>query len=166
MKILLAIANSHSNVLKYPPPAVSFDDFGASTLDFTLRFWVRDYDVSVSTSSDIRLDIEKAFREADIEIAFPQLDVHIKDVPAPRTSRPAPRRPRAGGRYAAGDRAKAAAAPNAAPDSVRRPPLQASGEPRRRPRLVGGRSRRRAAPAAVARPAAKADAAAAEADDS
>ncbi len=167
MKILLAIANSHSNVLKYPPPAVSFDDFGASTLDFTLRFWVRDYDVSVSTSSDIRLDIEKAFREADIEIAFPQLDVHIKDVPAPRTSRPAPRpapRPAAGTPQWTAQ--KAAAAPNAAPDSVRRPPLQASGEPRRRPRLVGGRSRRRAAPAAVARPAAKADAAAAEADDS
>ena len=167
MKILLAIANSHSNVLKYPPPAGSFDDFRATTLDFTLRFWVRDYDVSVSTSSDIRLDIEKAFREADIEIAFPQLDVHIKDVPAPRTSRPAPRpapRPAAG--TPQGTAQKAAAAPNAAPDSVRRPPLQASGEPRRRPRLVGGRSRRRAAPAAVARPAAKADAAAAEADDS
>ncbi|SDF15579.1 mechanosensitive ion channel family protein [Desulfovibrio legallii] len=145
MKILLAIANSHSNVLKYPPPAVSFDDFGASTLDFTLRFWVRDYDVSVSTSSDIRLEIEKAFREADIEIAFPQLDVHIKDVPAPRALRPAARpAPRPAANPAA------AAVPTAVADQAppRRAgqPGQPGGQARRRPRLVGGRTRRPARP--------------------
>ncbi len=105
MKVLLATANANSNVLKYPPPSVVFADFGASTLDFSLRFWVRDYDVALSTASDIRLEIERQFREQHIEIAFPQLDVNIKELPlrtktarsaaeprAPR--RRAPRRPR------------------------------------------------------------------------
>jgi len=105
MKILLAMANANSNVLKYPPPSVAFADFGASTLDFSLRFWVRDYDVAVSTASDIRVEIEREFREQHIDIAFPQLDVNIKELPPltktplpsvePRTSkRRAPRRPR------------------------------------------------------------------------
>lgn len=89
MKILLATANANSNVLKYPPPSVAFADFGASTLDFSLKFWVRDYDVSVSTASDIRVEIEREFREQRIEIAFPQLDVNIKELP-PRTRAPQP----------------------------------------------------------------------------
>lgn len=96
MKLLLAIANSHENVLKYPTPTVTFNDFGASTLDFVLRFWVKDYDVGVSTSSDMRLEIEKQFRQHRIEVAFPQLDVHIKDMP-PRVRAPqAATRARAG----------------------------------------------------------------------
>ena len=104
MRILLATANANSNVLKYPPPTVAFADFGASTLDFSLRFWVRDYDVGVSTSSDIRIEIEKEFRNQHIEVAFPQLDIHIKEMPprvksptppsAQRVVKKAPRRPR------------------------------------------------------------------------
>ncbi len=96
MKLLLAVANGHENVLKYPTPTVTFNDFGASTLDFMLRFWVKDYDVGVSTASDIRLAIEKQFREHHIEVAFPQLDVHIKEMP-PRVKSPqAPSRVRGG----------------------------------------------------------------------
>ena len=45
MKLLLAVTNGHENVLKYPTPTVIFNDFGNSTLDFLLRFWVKDYDV-------------------------------------------------------------------------------------------------------------------------
>ena len=68
---------------------LAFADFGASTLDFSLKFWVRDYDVAVSTASDIRLEIEREFREQRIEIAFPQLDINIKELP-PRTKAPLP----------------------------------------------------------------------------
>lgn len=95
MRILLATANANSNVLKYPPPGVTFAEFGASTLDFSLLFWVRDYDVGGSTASAIRLEIEKEFRNQRIEVAFPQLDIHIKDMP-PRmksASPPAEQRP-------------------------------------------------------------------------
>lgn len=120
MKLLLAIANGHENVLKYPTPTVTFNDFGASTLDFVLRFWVKDYDVGVSTSSDMRLEIEKQFRQHRIEVAFPQLDVHIKDMP-PRVRAPqAPARVRAG-RPTRRPRRRPAAAPageNAAGTSV------------------------------------------------
>ncbi|MDR1659374.1 MAG: mechanosensitive ion channel [Desulfovibrio sp.] len=89
MKVMLDIARAHNNILKYPAPSAAFVDFGASTLDFVLRFWVKDYDVGVSTSSDIRLEMEKQFRSHGIEVAFPQMDVYIKELP-PRVKTPPP----------------------------------------------------------------------------
>lgn len=96
-KLLISVAKAHENVLKYPAPSVIFMNFGASSLDFALRFWVKDYELGAATASDIRLGIEKLFREQQIEIAFPQLDVHVKDLP-PRTrpTGPIARQPRSG----------------------------------------------------------------------
>lgn len=87
MKLLSSVANAHSDILKYPAPVVLFSNFGASTLDFTLRFWVRDYDVSVKTASELLFEIDQIFRKHNIEIAFPQMDLHIKDMP-PRAKSP------------------------------------------------------------------------------
>lgn len=81
INLLIGIAKAQENVLKYPMPSVIFTDFAASSLNFRLRFWVTDYDVGVRTCSDIRLEINKIFNEHNIEISFPQLDVHIKDEP-------------------------------------------------------------------------------------
>ena len=96
-KLLIDVAKSNENVLKYPAPSVIFVNFGASSLDFTLRFWVKDFELGASTASQIRLGIEKSFREANIEIAFPQLDVHVKDLP-PRACGTRPATPAAGRR--------------------------------------------------------------------
>ncbi len=79
MKIMLSIAKEHPKVLFHPEPLVLFTDFGASSLDLRLLFWVRDYDDSLSASSDIRLKINDAFAEKGIEISFPQVDVHMRE---------------------------------------------------------------------------------------
>lgn len=60
-------------------PKVMFLAFGDSSLDFELRFFVRDIQKRVDILSDINFAIDKAFRENGIEIPFPQRDVHIKD---------------------------------------------------------------------------------------
>ncbi len=97
IKLLVTIAKGHDNVLKYPVPAVNFADFAASSLDFRLRFWVRDFDLGAVTCSDIRMTIDKVFAEHDIEIAFPQLDVHLKreadNAAQSRAARVKPHRP-------------------------------------------------------------------------
>lgn len=94
IELLVAIAKGHENVLPYPVPTVNFADFGASSLDFRLRFWVKDFELGSRTSSDIRIEIDRIFAEHNIEISFPQLDVHLKDAP-PLTIRdnPPPARP-------------------------------------------------------------------------
>lgn len=81
MKLMREAASAADKVLKYPVPVVIFKDFGSSTLDFILRYWVRDFNDGVPTDSAIRLDIEQRFAKAGIEIAFPQMDLHIKDQP-------------------------------------------------------------------------------------
>ncbi len=81
MKTLIAVANAHGSVMKYPAPSVAFTDFGDNTLNFILYCWVAKYDARVSTATELRLAIEKQFRANNIEIAFPQVDVHVKELP-------------------------------------------------------------------------------------
>jgi small-conductance mechanosensitive channel len=74
---LLEIAAKTPNVLKYPKPDVLFADFGDSALIFTLRIWTTiNYMLIVET--DVRFEIDRLFRERNIEIAFPQRDIHIR----------------------------------------------------------------------------------------
>ncbi|MDY0228376.1 MAG: mechanosensitive ion channel, partial [Desulfomicrobium apsheronum] len=77
-KILVETAGEHPAVLASPEPWVIFNDFGASSLDFILRFWVRHVDFGLSACSEIRETIEAKFREHRVEIPFPQMDVHMR----------------------------------------------------------------------------------------
>jgi len=55
-----------------------FEDFADSSLNFELRCWTSDYSSWVEIRSDIRVAIDKAFKEKKIEIPFPQRDLHLK----------------------------------------------------------------------------------------
>ncbi|MBO4835715.1 MAG: mechanosensitive ion channel, partial [Lachnospiraceae bacterium] len=79
MKTLISVATGHPEVLKRPEPSVAFRDFGDSTLDFVLYCWVAKYDAKFRTATELRLEIERRFRKEQIEIAFPQMDIHIQD---------------------------------------------------------------------------------------
>lgn len=76
--ILLACADDHPEVLKYPAPQVLFQEFGDSSLNFELRCFVKDTDYFMIGKSDINFAIDKAFREQNIEIPFPQRDLHLR----------------------------------------------------------------------------------------
>ncbi len=77
-EVLLACAADYPHALKQPAPYVVFRNFGASSLDFQLRCYLTDVDYFLSSSSDLRFAIDKAFREQGIEIPFPQRDLHIR----------------------------------------------------------------------------------------
>ena len=77
-EILLECAKAHKLVLGRPAPNVFFMDFGASSLDFQLRCFLADINNSLTVSSELRFAILSALREANIEIPFPQNDVHIR----------------------------------------------------------------------------------------
>ena len=78
-KILLEVAKNNKDVYKYPDPMVLFTDFGDSSLNFKLVFTLNDSFKSAIPKSDIRFAIDKAFREHNITIPFPQRDVHVID---------------------------------------------------------------------------------------
>ncbi len=75
---LLEVAKKHPEVLKNPEPTVTFEEFGDSALTFTLQVWTDDPEDRREVKSDLNFMIDKAFREKDIEIPFPQQDLHIK----------------------------------------------------------------------------------------
>jgi small-conductance mechanosensitive channel len=77
--ILLACAEEHTQVQRYPEPYVIFQQFGESSLDFELRCYVKDTDFVLSCKSDLNFAIDKAFREQGIEIPFPQRDLHVRE---------------------------------------------------------------------------------------
>jgi small-conductance mechanosensitive channel len=78
IQLLAEIAGRHEEVEKDPKPQVLFTNFGTSTLDFELRFWV---DVTKASSaqvaSDLRQRIVGTFAEQGLVMAFPQQDVHL-----------------------------------------------------------------------------------------
>ncbi len=76
---LLEIANNHPKVLKYPKYDVLFSDFGDSALVFDLRFWSTLTDF-FAVETEIRFEIDRLFREREIEISFPQRDIHIRTI--------------------------------------------------------------------------------------
>ncbi|WP_115463194.1 mechanosensitive ion channel family protein [Winogradskyella aurantiaca] len=79
LEILSNAAKKHSAVLKDPEPQVLFMEFGESSLNFSLRYWVY-FEDGFASKSDISIAIYNAFKEAQIEIPFPQRDLHIKSI--------------------------------------------------------------------------------------
>jgi small-conductance mechanosensitive channel len=76
---LFEIARNHPKVLKRPRPDVLFDDFGDSALIFKLRLWST-VDDFIKVETDVRFEIDRLFRERNVEIAFPQRDIHIRSI--------------------------------------------------------------------------------------
>ena len=77
-EVLERVAAEHNGVLKEPKPLVRFDDFGESSLDFTLLVWLNSPRTEPIVASDLRFAIDRGFREAGIEIPFPQRDLHLR----------------------------------------------------------------------------------------
>ena len=77
-KILLKIAMDHPAINEQPNPFVRFTDFGDSSLDFQLYFFSRNFIRIEDIKSDLRFEIDNAFRENEVEIPFPQRVVWMK----------------------------------------------------------------------------------------
>ncbi len=80
METLMACPKANALVTKTPEAQVLFLSFGESSLDFELRVWVTDADHRLKVQSELHQEIDRRFREANIEIAFPQQDLHLRSV--------------------------------------------------------------------------------------
>jgi small-conductance mechanosensitive channel len=85
LALLLGCAKAHPQVLTEPPPGAVLENFGASSLDFFMWFFVADVSRAGGVQSDLRIAIMKAFKEAGIEIPFAQHDIHLRDLDGVRT---------------------------------------------------------------------------------
>ncbi len=82
---LLRIASQNGSILKTPNPSALFLGFGASSLDFELRVFVDNFTLRMQVVHQLHMEIDKVFRELGISIAFPQLDLHVKELPSSKS---------------------------------------------------------------------------------
>lgn len=80
-KCLLQAASEEKGIETKPVPFVRFKDFGESALIFEVFFWTKETFTVENMKSDLRFKIDQLFRENNIQIPFPQRDLHIRQVP-------------------------------------------------------------------------------------
>ena len=76
----MKVARRHPLINETPAPDVVFESFGDSTLNFELRVFIPNREVYAKVLHELNMSINAAFAEKDIEIAFPQQDIHIKNL--------------------------------------------------------------------------------------
>jgi len=76
-ELLMKIALDNEKILKEPEPLVLFMDFGDSALNFKLIFTMNDSFQASIPKSEIRFEIDRLFKEHNINIPFPQREVTL-----------------------------------------------------------------------------------------
>jgi potassium efflux system protein len=82
-KILYEVAAENTNVLKTPPAEVLLTAFADSAVAFELRVFCMFEFGRLTLLDQLHTAVYRRFDEHGIEIAFPQLDVHLRAVPEP-----------------------------------------------------------------------------------
>ncbi len=88
IEILMAAAKSHPEVMEDPAPGCYLREFGDSSVKFQLYFFIKDIHYGrIQAQSDVMMAIWKGFEKNGIIIPFPQQDVHLKELPAVKSSK-------------------------------------------------------------------------------
>lgn len=83
MEVLFDTATKHPMVVRTPEARVRFRSFGDSSLNFETLCWINDPADRGLVTHELNCNIYKAFAEHDIQIPFPQRDLHVKEMPGP-----------------------------------------------------------------------------------
>jgi potassium efflux system protein len=78
--ILLKIAADHPKILEKPRPKAIFRAFGPSGLEIEYRIYIPHMDFWPRVVSEVNTAIACDFKEAGIELAVPQQDIHIRSI--------------------------------------------------------------------------------------
>jgi small-conductance mechanosensitive channel len=77
-KLLLACIKGFPRLLETPEPKCLLTGFGDNSVDLQLRFWIQDPQNGVANiTSEVLFKIWDTLKENEIEIPFPQRDVHL-----------------------------------------------------------------------------------------
>ena len=78
VRLMLEAATSHERVLAEPQPKVFLTQFGDSSINLDLGFWIGDPEGGkANIVSDVNFSIWRAFKENGVSIPFPQREVRI-----------------------------------------------------------------------------------------
>lgn len=79
IELCLDAAANTKRILSEPKPACLLRGFGDSSIDLEVRFWVRDpMNGRANVTSELLLGIWDRFAEHEIQIPYPQRDLHLR----------------------------------------------------------------------------------------
>lgn len=78
-ELLYQAVDETDRILARPKPRVNIMEFGDNSVNFEIRFWIQDPEGGLSNiRSDVYRRIWQLFKENDVEIPFPQQDIHLR----------------------------------------------------------------------------------------
>ena len=79
--VCIEAADMVDRVLNYPKPACLLKGFGDNSVDLEIRIWVRDpMNGCANVKSQVLLNVWEKFHEHNIQIPYPQRDLHLKSI--------------------------------------------------------------------------------------
>ena len=78
LKALNEVAEDHSKVMRFPKHQVHLTEFGDSAWEMQLRVWIPNVKERYILRNEINQAIVRKFAEYEIEIPFPQRDLHVR----------------------------------------------------------------------------------------
>ncbi|MDY7524620.1 mechanosensitive ion channel family protein [Sphingomonas sp. 10B4] len=83
-QLMVEAATGAARVLDTPKPSVWLKDFSDSSVDHDILVWIADPELGVgNVRSDILNRLWRLFADNDIELPFPQRDIHVRSMPPP-----------------------------------------------------------------------------------
>ncbi|HII66478.1 mechanosensitive ion channel family protein [Thermococcus sp.] len=80
VKLAMELMKNHPKLLNDPEPSVIITGLGDSSINLQLRAWTKTEDYW-AVKVDLTKGIYELYMKEGIEIPFPQMDVHIKEMP-------------------------------------------------------------------------------------
>ncbi|MGZ2259998.1 mechanosensitive ion channel family protein [Roseobacter sp. A03A-229] len=79
LKLCIEAAGETNRILKDPKPNCLMREFGDSSINIELRFWINDPENGVANvTSDVMLRVWEKFQTNGVEVPFPQRDLNVK----------------------------------------------------------------------------------------
>jgi len=85
IEVLSGVATDQQEVLTNPAPRVRFRSFGESSLNLELLAWIARPVDRGRVTHELNCAVYKALNEHDIQIPFPQRDLHVISMPQAKT---------------------------------------------------------------------------------
>ncbi len=79
-EVLMSCLKENADIVAWPAPQVLFRRYGESALEFEARGFLSNIEIMYVVESDILTAVDKALRNAGIEIPYPQRDLHLRNV--------------------------------------------------------------------------------------
>jgi small-conductance mechanosensitive channel len=81
MELLEEAIDKVDRILKNPSPRIFLNEFADSSVNIEVKFWIRDPENGINNiKSEVNKNIWSLFKENNIEIPFPQQDIHFKSL--------------------------------------------------------------------------------------